>query len=56
MNQNLYYNLLYLPFTFLSISYVLDGLIVGHNFIFLADLTQRAGSPLDLDESEQKYL
>ncbi|MEM0097335.1 MAG: hypothetical protein QXK57_01495 [Conexivisphaerales archaeon] len=38
MNQNLYYNLLYLPFTFLSISYVLDGLIVGHNFIFLADL------------------
>ncbi|MGC8661149.1 MAG: hypothetical protein ACP5TZ_01425 [Nitrososphaeria archaeon] len=38
MNQNLYYNLLYLPFTFLSISYVLDGLIVGHNFILFADL------------------
>jgi hypothetical protein len=38
MNQNLYYNLLYLPFTFLSISYVLDGLIVGRNFILLADL------------------
>ncbi len=38
MNQNLYYNLLYLPFTFLSISYVLDGLIIGRNFIIIADI------------------
>ncbi|MGC8557592.1 MAG: hypothetical protein ACP5NC_01175 [Nitrososphaeria archaeon] len=37
MNQNLYYNLLYLPFTFLSISYVLDGLIIGYRFVLLAD-------------------
>ncbi len=34
----MYYNLLYLPFTFLSISYVLDGLIIGRRFIVLADL------------------
>ena len=38
MNQNLYYNLLYLPFTFLSISYVLDGLIVGRSFNIPADV------------------
>ena len=38
MNQNLYYNLLYLPFTFLSVSYVIDGLIVGKNFKILADV------------------
>jgi heme O synthase-like polyprenyltransferase len=37
MNQNLYYNLLYLPFTFLSISYVLDGLFIGYRFVLLAD-------------------
>lgn len=32
MGGNPYVNLLYLPFTFLSISYVLDGIIAGRGF------------------------
>lgn len=39
MGHNLYLDLLYLPFTLLSISYVLDGIIIGGRFYVMADIS-----------------
>ncbi len=37
MGHNIYVDLMYLPYTFLSISYLLDGIIVAGRFLITAD-------------------